>query len=156
MDVRWSPEAADDLADIVAYIRKDDSAAAQRTAKNIYGCAGALSIFRIAAERAARKARGNCRCPRFRSSWVPGNCTCGRNRKHHPRRATLALIAIEAPIPLLPINYLMVAAVPSSHPLCDQCHDERIQAHPLAFRALHQARMEALRDTLTPLPAAPF
>ena len=45
MEVRWSPEAADDLAAIVAYIRKDDSAAAQRTAKEIYERAGALSTF---------------------------------------------------------------------------------------------------------------
>jgi plasmid stabilization system protein ParE len=43
MEVRWSPEAADDLAAIVAYIRKDDSPAAQRTAEAIYERAGALT-----------------------------------------------------------------------------------------------------------------
>jgi addiction module RelE/StbE family toxin len=42
MNIRWSPEAADDLAAIVAYIRKDNPAAAQRTARNIYGRAGLL------------------------------------------------------------------------------------------------------------------
>jgi plasmid stabilization system protein ParE len=42
MEIRWSPEAADDLAAIVVYIRTDDPAAAQRTAKEIYERAGAL------------------------------------------------------------------------------------------------------------------
>lgn len=45
MEVRWSPEAADDLAAIVAYIRDDDPAAAQRTAKAIYDRAGGLTTF---------------------------------------------------------------------------------------------------------------
>jgi toxin ParE1/3/4 len=45
MEVRWSPEAADDLASIVAYIQEDDPAAAQRTAKEIYERAGALTTF---------------------------------------------------------------------------------------------------------------
>jgi toxin ParE1/3/4 len=45
MEVRWSPEAADDLAAIVAYIREDDPAAAQRTAKEIYERAGGLTTF---------------------------------------------------------------------------------------------------------------
>jgi toxin ParE1/3/4 len=45
MEVRWSPEAADDLAAIVAHIRKEDPDAAQRTAKDIYKRAGALRIF---------------------------------------------------------------------------------------------------------------
>jgi toxin ParE1/3/4 len=45
MEVRWSPEAADDLAAIVAYIREDDPAAAQRAAKEIYERAGGLATF---------------------------------------------------------------------------------------------------------------
>src|ERR1035441_7593588 len=36
MQVRWSPQAAEDLAAIVAHIRKDDPAAAHRTAREIY------------------------------------------------------------------------------------------------------------------------
>ncbi|MGA3239555.1 MAG: type II toxin-antitoxin system RelE/ParE family toxin [Bryobacteraceae bacterium] len=44
MEVRWSPEAADDLAAIAAYIRKDDSAAAQRTAKNMYARGRTLDL----------------------------------------------------------------------------------------------------------------
>src|SRR5580692_3499914 len=45
MEVRWSPEAADELAAIVAYIREDDHSAAQRTAVEIYHGAGALTTF---------------------------------------------------------------------------------------------------------------
>jgi len=45
MEVRWSPEAADDLAAIVAYIREDDPSAAQNTANDIYERAGALTTF---------------------------------------------------------------------------------------------------------------
>jgi toxin ParE1/3/4 len=45
MQVRWSRQAAEDLAAIVAYIRKDDPAAAHRTAKAIYERAGALNTF---------------------------------------------------------------------------------------------------------------
>jgi plasmid stabilization system protein ParE len=36
MAVRWSPRAADDLAAIVACIRKDDPEAARRTARDIF------------------------------------------------------------------------------------------------------------------------
>jgi plasmid stabilization system protein ParE len=35
MQVRWSLQAAEDLAAIVAHIRKDDPAAAHRTAREI-------------------------------------------------------------------------------------------------------------------------
>jgi len=45
MEVRWSPQAADDLAAIVDYIGRDDPAAAQRTAKEIYVRASALRTF---------------------------------------------------------------------------------------------------------------
>ena len=45
MQVRWSPQAAEDLAAIVAHIRKDDPAAAHRTAREIYERAGALKTF---------------------------------------------------------------------------------------------------------------
>jgi toxin ParE1/3/4 len=45
MEVRWSPEAADDLAAILARIRKDNPSAARRTAKDIYERAGALKTF---------------------------------------------------------------------------------------------------------------
>jgi toxin ParE1/3/4 len=45
MQVRWSPQAAEDLAAIVAHIRKDDAAAAHRTAREIYERAGALKTF---------------------------------------------------------------------------------------------------------------
>lgn len=45
MLVRWSPEAADDLAHIVMRIRQDSPAAAQRVAKSIYQRVGALKAF---------------------------------------------------------------------------------------------------------------
>jgi plasmid stabilization system protein ParE len=45
MEVRWSPEAADDLAAIVEYIQKDDPAGAQRVAKDTYDRAGSLMNF---------------------------------------------------------------------------------------------------------------
>ena len=50
MEIRWSPQAAsssscNDLAEIVAYIRRDDPAAAQRTAREIYTRAAALRTF---------------------------------------------------------------------------------------------------------------
>jgi len=45
MQVRWSPQAAEDLAAIVAHIRRDDPAAAHRTAREIYERAGALKTF---------------------------------------------------------------------------------------------------------------
>jgi hypothetical protein len=41
-------------------------------------------------------------------------------------------------------------AIRSPIPSTINAHDERIQAHPLTFRALRQARMEALRDTQAP------
>jgi toxin ParE1/3/4 len=45
MQVRWSPEAADDLARIVEHIRKDSAIVARRVAKDIYERAGALRGF---------------------------------------------------------------------------------------------------------------
>src|ERR1039457_790929 len=45
MQVRWSPQAAEDLAGIVAHLRKDDPAAAHSTAREIYERAGALKTF---------------------------------------------------------------------------------------------------------------
>ena len=45
MDVRWSPEAAGDLENIVNYIRQENSAAAQRIGRAIYEAAGSLTGF---------------------------------------------------------------------------------------------------------------
>jgi plasmid stabilization system protein ParE len=45
MQVRWSPESAEDLSRIVACIRLDSLAAAQRVAKTIYAGAAALRTF---------------------------------------------------------------------------------------------------------------
>ena len=42
MRVRWSEDAADDLSDIVKYIRKDDREIARQVAKSIYESANAL------------------------------------------------------------------------------------------------------------------
>jgi addiction module RelE/StbE family toxin len=45
MHVRWSPESAEDLSQIVAYIRLDNSSAAQRVAQTIYAGASRLRKF---------------------------------------------------------------------------------------------------------------
>lgn len=45
MRVRWTTTAADDLANIVAYIRKDNPAAALRVAQSILEGVDALSNF---------------------------------------------------------------------------------------------------------------
>lgn len=45
MQIRWSPEAADDLGQIVAYIRKDNPVAARRVAQSIYERVGTLADF---------------------------------------------------------------------------------------------------------------
>jgi toxin ParE1/3/4 len=45
MQVRWSPEAADDLARIVEHIRRDSATVARRVAGDIYDRAGALCVF---------------------------------------------------------------------------------------------------------------
>jgi toxin ParE1/3/4 len=45
MQVRWSPQAAEDLAGIVQHIRRDSPDAAQRTARTIYERAQGLSKF---------------------------------------------------------------------------------------------------------------
>jgi addiction module RelE/StbE family toxin len=45
MQVRWSPESAEDLDRIVSYIRPDNPAAAQRVAKTIYAAAAGLRAF---------------------------------------------------------------------------------------------------------------
>ncbi len=45
MQIRWSPEAADDLERIVEYISQENPAAAKRTARDIYERAGTLATF---------------------------------------------------------------------------------------------------------------
>src|ERR1700686_4897847 len=45
MQVRWSPEAAEDLERIVEYIRKENPSAGQRVARTIYERAGALKTL---------------------------------------------------------------------------------------------------------------
>ncbi len=45
MQVRWSPEAADDFARIVEYIRQDNPSAAYRVANCIYEGVAALETF---------------------------------------------------------------------------------------------------------------
>ena len=45
MRVRWTTTAADDLAHIVDYIRKDNPAAARRVAQSIYQGIAALRKF---------------------------------------------------------------------------------------------------------------
>ena len=45
MRVRWTAPAADDLARIVEYIRKDDPAAAQRVARRIFEGVARLRVF---------------------------------------------------------------------------------------------------------------
>jgi toxin ParE1/3/4 len=45
MRVRWTTRAADDLTDIVEYIRKDNPAAARRLAQTIYQGIAALRTF---------------------------------------------------------------------------------------------------------------
>ncbi|MGE5152553.1 MAG: type II toxin-antitoxin system RelE/ParE family toxin [Bdellovibrio bacteriovorus] len=43
--VGWSPEAADDLQEIVAYIARDSSAYARAVASKILGIAKSLGVF---------------------------------------------------------------------------------------------------------------
>jgi toxin ParE1/3/4 len=45
MTVRWSPEAADDFAAIVEYIRKENPSAAERVADTIYKGIASLASF---------------------------------------------------------------------------------------------------------------
>lgn len=45
MQVRWSPEAAEDLERIVEYIRRENPSAGQRVAQTIYERAGALQTL---------------------------------------------------------------------------------------------------------------
>jgi toxin ParE1/3/4 len=45
MQIRWSPEAADDLERIVEFISQENPAAAQRTAQDIYKRVGTLAAF---------------------------------------------------------------------------------------------------------------
>jgi toxin ParE1/3/4 len=45
MTVRWSPEAADDFAAIVEYIRKQNPSAAERVANKIYDGVVSLASF---------------------------------------------------------------------------------------------------------------
>jgi toxin ParE1/3/4 len=45
MEVRWSPEAADDLERIVRYIQRDNLEVARKVASMIVDAVGALSTF---------------------------------------------------------------------------------------------------------------
>jgi plasmid stabilization system protein ParE len=45
MEVRWSPEAADDLEQIVRYIQRDNPEVARKVAAIIIDAAGGLSTF---------------------------------------------------------------------------------------------------------------
>jgi plasmid stabilization system protein ParE len=45
MEVRWSPEAADDLERIIAHVRRDNPLAARRIADIIYQRCGDLRMF---------------------------------------------------------------------------------------------------------------
>jgi addiction module RelE/StbE family toxin len=45
MEVRWSPEAADDLERIVRYIQRDDPEVARKVALIVIEAIGALSTF---------------------------------------------------------------------------------------------------------------
>ena len=45
MDVRWSPAAADDLQQIVNYLRQENPAAAERIGHSIFEAAGSLNNF---------------------------------------------------------------------------------------------------------------
>lgn len=45
MQIRWSPAAAEDLSRIFEYIRPENSPAAQRIVKTVYGSAGSLESF---------------------------------------------------------------------------------------------------------------
>jgi plasmid stabilization system protein ParE len=77
MRVRWATKAADDLAHIVEYIRKDNSAVARRVAKTIYqGIAGLRqfpNIGRIGLAENTRERRGPISAS-MKSSTT--RCTC--------------------------------------------------------------------------------
>ena len=45
MDVRWSPEAADDLEEIVRHIQRENSEAARDVAETIYEAIGSLNTL---------------------------------------------------------------------------------------------------------------
>ena len=45
MEVRWSPEAADDLEQIVRYIQRDNPEVARKVAAIIIDAVGGLSMF---------------------------------------------------------------------------------------------------------------
>jgi plasmid stabilization system protein ParE len=45
MQLRWSPAAAEDLFQIIEYIRRENAPAAQRIAKTVYESAGSLKSF---------------------------------------------------------------------------------------------------------------
>lgn len=45
MQIRWSPDAASDLQNIVDYIRLDNATAAQRVGRTIYERLGVLASF---------------------------------------------------------------------------------------------------------------
>src|ERR1039457_4300889 len=94
MQVRWSPQAAEDLAAIVAHIRKDDPAAAHRTAREIYERAGALKTFPHRGRHGRVKGTRELPLPPLPFIVVyRGTVPCGRNRQYHPWRPTLAIVA---------------------------------------------------------------
>src|ERR1035438_5723673 len=92
MQVRWSPQAAEDLTAIVAHIRKDYPAAEHRTAREIYERAGALKTFPHRGRQG--RVKGTRELPLAAvHRRVPDTVPCGRNRQHHPWRPTLAIVA---------------------------------------------------------------
>jgi plasmid stabilization system protein ParE len=50
MEISWSPEATFDFTAIVQYIRQDNSSAALRVARSIYGAVAQLIHFPIVAD----------------------------------------------------------------------------------------------------------
>ena len=45
MEVRWSPEAADDFTALIRYIRQDNPSAALQVARTIYNAVAQLNTF---------------------------------------------------------------------------------------------------------------
>ena len=92
MQVRWSPEAADDLARTVEHIRKDSAIVARRVAKDIYERAGALRGFPHGGRKGP--SRGHARTAvdapaihrRLSGAWAGS-----RNCQYHPWGASLGV-----------------------------------------------------------------
>lgn len=92
MEIRWSPEAADDLEHIVERIRRDDPHAARTLANRIFERCTSLQtvpnrgrIGRIAGTRELVLAP----LPLYRR--VSGETGCRRGRAHLSRRTKLAM-----------------------------------------------------------------